>query len=363
MSIYYTEKQQQPEFSMKDIISVLGEAADFDYLKLHICVDIEKTSAVAAMEAGLEFSNFKIDLSSAMKYIQNNDNHSEELEGILYKWQDIMYNYKIHTAISFRGPAWAVYCVCLRIDRQNEDSIEYYSKILNSWEQYEYPYDSQELDAEYERILMSGTAEADFLGCILDNFDSIPPEKYIMFREAYTHLLELYQDVKDFMKFTLLSIPEDSTDNETICRIALEPKNPLISGIAVSENKGFFTLHELIRPDHGNDSPFDSLNKQLAYEQKSNCCFYKEVDKTDDKCLVTNLLKSVADRYTEDMVYRVPLSLELYTEANSVFELGCSIKPFNGAGIERELYEKEAINNEKIAEFAAIAAMEMEDMS
>lgn len=363
MSIYYTEKQQQPEFSMKDIISVLGEAADFDYLKLHICVDIEKTSAVAAMEAGLEFSNFKIDLSSAMKYIQNNDNHSEELEGILYKWQDIMYNYKIHTAISFRGPAWAVYCVCLRIDRQNEDSIEYYSKVLNSWEQYEYPYDSQELDAEYERILMSGTAEADFLGCILDNFDSIPPEKYIMFREAYTHLLELYQDVKDFMKFTLLSIPEDSTDNETICRIALEPKNPLISGIAVSENKGFFTLHELIRPDHGNDSPFDSLNKQLAYEQKSNCCFYKEVDKTDDKCLVTNLLKSVADRYTEDMVYRVPLSLELYTEANSVFELGCSIKPFNDAGIERELYEKEAINNEKIAEFAAIAAMEMEDIA
>ena len=63
------------------------------------------------------------------------------------------------------------------------------------------------------------------------------------------------------------------------------------------------------------------------------------------------------------MVYRVPLSLELYTEANSVFELGCSIKPFNDAGIERELYEKEAINNEKIAEFAAIAAMEMEDMS
>ena len=32
MSIYYTEKQQQPEFSMKDIISILGESADFDEL-------------------------------------------------------------------------------------------------------------------------------------------------------------------------------------------------------------------------------------------------------------------------------------------------------------------------------------------
>lgn len=362
MSIYYTEKQQQPEFSMKDIISILGESADFDYLKLHICVDIEKTASTAAEEAGLEFSNFKIDLSSAMQYIQNNDNRSEELEGILYRWNDILYDYRIHTAISFQGPSWAVYCVCLRINRQDEDSIEYYSKMLNSWQSYEFPYNSEELDDEYERILTSGTAESDFLGCILDNFGSIPPEKYIMLREAYSHLLELYQDVKEFMQFTLLPVLEISTDDDLVCRIALEPKNPLISGLAISEDEGLFTLHELIRPGHGDASPFDSLNKRLTYERNANCCFYKEISQTDSRNIVVDLLRAAADRYTENMVYRVPLSFDFYTEAFSVPDLGCTIKPFN-KNLKRELNETETKNNEKIAEFAAIAAMEMEDIA
>ena len=269
MSIYYTEKQQQPEFSMKDIISILGESADFDYLKLHICVDIEKTASTAAEEAGLEFSNFKIDLSSAMQYIQNNDNRSEELEGILYRWNDILYDYRIHTAISFQGPSWAVYCVCLRINRQDEDSIEYYSKMLNSWQSYEFPYNSEELDDEYERILTSGTAESDFLGCILDNFGSIPPEKYIMLREAYSHLLELYQDVKEFMQFTLLPVLEISTDDDLVCRIALEPKNPLISGLAISEDEGSFTLHELIRPGHGDSGDWLTQGISMGQIKKS----------------------------------------------------------------------------------------------
>lgn len=362
MSIYYTEKKQQPEISMKDIISILGESADFDYLKLHICVDIEKTASAAAEEAGLEFSNFKIDLSSAMQYIQNNDNRSEELEGILYRWNDILYDYRIHTAISFQGPSWAVYCVCLRINRQNEDSVEYYSKILNSWQSYELPYRTQELDDEYEHILMAGTVESDFLGCILDNFGSIPPEKYIMLREAYSHLLELYQDVKEFMQFTLLPVLEISTDDDLVCRIALEPKNPLISGLAISEDEGLFTLHELIRPGHGENGPFDSLDKRLTYEQNANCCFYKEIDKTDNKSIVTNLLKTSADRYAENMIYRVPLSFDFYTEAGSVPELGFTVKPVN-EDCKRGLIEVETKNNEKIAEFAAIAAMEMEDIA
>ena len=73
-----------------------------------------------------------------------------------------------------------------------------------------------------------------------------------------------------------------------------------------------------------------------------------------------DLLRTAADRYTENMVYRVPLSFDFYTEAFS--DLGCTIKPFN-KNLKRELNETETKNNEKIAEFAAIAAMEMEDIA
>lgn len=75
-----------------------------------------------------------------------------------------------------------------------------------------------------------------------------------------------------------------------------------------------------------------------------------------------DLLRTAADRYTENMVYRVPLSFDFYTEAFSVPDLGCTIKPFN-KNLKRELNETETKNNEKIAEFAAIAAMEMEDIA
>ena len=154
----------------------------------------------------------------------------------------------------------------------------------------------------------------------------------------------------------------ENITNDLVCRIALEPKNPLISGLAISEDEGSFTLHELIRPGHGDASPFDSLNKRLTYERNANCCFYKEISQTDSRNIVVDLLRAAADRYTENMVYRVPLSFDFYTEAFSVPDLGCTIKPFN-KNLKRELNETETKNNEKIAEFAAIAAMEMEDIA
>lgn len=336
---------------MNDIREILRNNIEFEQLKEHICGDIEILVKKSAGEAGIPFELLHITSESALRYMEAyDDDETCAIEAPAYEGKDDQFHYLIHTGIQFLQNGWSAISICLRF-KETTDEMEYYEQLTGKWKKVM----EDNIKADEQKIMplqKIPSEESEFADYVLQLTGSL--QNYDEWREKYKRLLELYHDTKEYMQFTCICVGKEDgmsfggvlSRGKEYCRIALEPRNPYISGFGVSVTETAYSLYQLIRPGHDGDELFEivgtkSLTRKLCEIQSKNAFL--------------NLLKDRCDHYYDYMHYMVPICYDVWSVTNDFSEIGNEMETAH-----RELSDQEEQIREELMEFIALALLECE---
>lgn len=346
---------------MNDVKQLIRNNIEFEELKEHICGDIEILVQKSAEEAGIPFELLHINPESALRYMSAyDDTNTNAIEALAYEGDDEQYHYIIHTGVQFLQNGWSALSICLRFSKADEltdatGKIEYYERLTGNWKEVMDSEEMKESDREHAGIISQKSVpleESEFADCVSLLTGSLVD--YDAWKEKYKKLLELYHATKEYMQFTCIYIDKEDatslggtvTQEKEYCRIALEPRNPYISGFGISVTESGYSLYQLIRPGHEGDEEFEMVGTNSLS---------KKICEARNKDELLDLLKDRCDHYYSYMHYMVPICYDVWSVTNDFSEIGDKLQEGH-----RKLSEREEQVREELMEFIALALLECE---
>lgn len=173
------------------------------------------------------------------------------------------------------------------------------------------------LSPELESILNSNSTEKDILNEILYEYEGeLESEEYQSVKAENGPLFELYSETNKYM-LPLFIIDEENGD-----KLYLEPKDVNRNGFIVGCSGSEYVLYQYLDPVDVavNGDMYEKLYEDLVTLSLKD--YSKEVGRTSDLKEMKKCLRMLANRYIEDVVYTVPLSLKTYTESDDLKNIG-----------------------------------------
>lgn len=201
----------------------------------------------------------------------------------------------------------AVYKVIFDFDIE-EDSVTYSMEkhkngvpYLYNFEERMWEEDELVIPKELEEILDEDTLEADFVRKYIgDDQEEITVKGYKEFRNTYSALYTLYEKTHMYMNPSCFFPLYENKP----C-LYLRPKDLFRHGFVVGcEGNTYILYQEAGIYEHWNEP------------------YIHEVGRTDDILQMEQCLNKLANRYTDDDIFTLPLSLDAYTESMDPKNLG-----------------------------------------
>lgn len=193
-----------------------------------------------------------------------------------------------------------------------------------------------------QKILDTESPEADILFELLMAYDgNIDKKKYQAIKSKHSGLFSLYNQTKKFMEpYYILN------DTEKKGVLYLEAKDENRLGFLVGWNGKEYVLYQYIDPLEFNANFDDDFVFENIHETKK---YMKEIGRTADIKRIKKCLQQLANRYTEDIVFTIPLSFEVSTEASNLHHIGRKL--FFSDGKRRPLNEQEQKSLESVKNY------------
>ena len=153
------------------------------------------------------------------------------------------------------------------------------------------------ISPKLEKLLDSDSPEAHILEEVMCAMDGAVTEKgYQSLKSKNKKLFDLYNRVSRFM-LPYLNVEGDG-------KLYLEPRDDNRFGFRVGCTGSEYVLYQYL-------DPFDLIDTDdMCFSE-----YFREVARTPDLKKMKKCLWMLANRYTEDVVYTIPLSLDTYTES------------------------------------------------
>lgn len=201
----------------------------------------------------------------------------------------------------------AVYKVIFDFDIE-EDSVTYSMEkhkngvpYLYNFEERMWEEDELDIPKELEEILDEDTLEADFVRKYIGSDpEGTPTKGYEELRKKYSALYDLYEKTHTYMDPSCyLSLYEEKPS------LYLRPKDLFRHGFVV-----------------GCDSDTYILYQEAGISEHWKKPYVYEVGRTNDIVEMENCLNKLANRYTDEDIFTLPLSLDAFTESTDAENLG-----------------------------------------
>lgn len=160
------------------------------------------------------------------------------------------------------------------------------------------------ISPKLEKLLDSDSPEAHILEEVMCAMDGTVTDKgYQSLKSKNKKLFDLYNRVSHFM------LPYFNVEGDG--KLYLEPRDDNRFGFRVGCTGSEYVLYQYL-------DPFDLVDTDDMHFSE----YCREVARTPDLKKMKKCLWMLANRYTEDVVYTVPLSLDTYTESAGVKHIG-----------------------------------------
>lgn len=187
-----------------------------------------------------------------------------------------------------------------------------------------------EISEKFTKILDSGSPEADILEFLLEYHN--PTEKdYQKIKQKYQKLFSLYNKTNCYMKPVFI-IPKFAKKEDDVI-LYLVPRDMFRHGFCVGMEKNQLVLMQELHMD-------ELMLNGYFYDVNDN--YRKIVGRTDNVNTMRNSLYRLANRYTDDDIFTIPVSLNRYVESNNVKSL---VKRAARKGAELNDVEKKNLNS------------------
>ena len=187
-----------------------------------------------------------------------------------------------------------------------------------------------EISEKFAKILDSGSPEADILEFLLEYHN--PTEKdYQRIKQKYQKLFSLYNKTNCYMEPVFI-IPKFAKKEDDVI-LYLVPRDMFRHGFCVGMEKNQLVLMQELHMD-------ELMLNGYFYDVNDN--YRKIVGRTDNVNTMRNSLYRLANRYTDDDIFTIPVSLNRYVESNNVKSL---VKRAARKGAELNDVEKKNLNS------------------
>lgn len=208
----------------------------------------------------------------------------------------------------------------------NGVTVAQYDSENNIWISHTGP----EISEEFAKILDSGSPEADILEFLLVYHN--PTEKdYQRIKQKYQKLFSLYNKTNCYMEPVFI-IPKFAKKEDDVI-LYLVPRDMFRHGFCVGMEKNQLVLMQELHMD-------ELMLNGYFYDVNDN--YRKIVGRTDNVNTMRNSLYRLANRYTDDDIFTIPVSLNRYVESNNVKSL---VKRAARKGAELNDVEKKNLNS------------------
>lgn len=276
--------QDLPESSngLEDYIGYLRTTADI-LEGCNIYAQDMGTSTLAVI--GLDFSEFSF-------VSEKSTTSPEGLISLTYMYQS---QNAVYTAVFDFDLAED--SISFDIIKQKNETTYFYNFKDHTWEEEK----GLDIPKELEDILDEDTLEADFVQeYIGDDQEEITVKGYKEFRNTYSALYALYDKTHMYMDPSCFFPLYENKP----C-LYLRPKDLFRHGFVVGcEGNTYILYQEAGIYEHWNEP------------------YIHEVGRTDDILQMKQCLNKLANRYTDDDIFTLPLSLDAYTESKDPKNLG-----------------------------------------
>ena len=276
--------QDLPESSngLEDYIGYLRTTADI-LEGCNIYAQDMGTSTLAVI--GLDFSEFSF-------VSEKSTTSPEGLISLTYMYQS---QNAVYTAVF--GFDLAEDSISFDIIKQKNGTTYFYNFEEHMWEEDK----GLDIPKELEDILDEDTLEADFVRKYIGSDpEGTSTKGYEEFRKKYSALYDLYEKTHTYMDPSCyLSLYEEKPS------LYLRPKDLFRHGFVV-----------------GCDGDTYILYQEAGISEHWKQPYIYEVGRTNDIVKMENCLNKLANRYTDEDIFTLPLSLDAFTESTDAENLG-----------------------------------------
>lgn len=178
--------------------------------------------------------------------------------------------------------------------------VALYDSMNNNW----IPYTGPIFPEKFTTILNSGSPEADILELLIDNL-ALEEKDYQKIKQKYRKLFDLYDKTSRYME------PVCTPEKDGSVALYLIPKDEFRHGFCVGVEQNQLVLMQ--------DFHVDEILFTNCYA--ANRDYRKIVGRTDNVSTMRNSLYRLANRYTENEVFTIPVSLNQYVETDNLRSL------------------------------------------
>lgn len=195
-----------------------------------------------------------------------------------------------------------VVSIC-RLERRKYGKIEaFYNEDEDQW----YTLDKLDFSRKLKKILDSKSPESDILNALM-YYSDIGEDEYYDIKRKYKKLFSLYNKTCNYMNPTILQRADGEME------IHLEPKDSLRHGFLVTEDDEDLVLEQYLNFENLERIGYDIQ----AYEWFGNC-YINDVGRTNSINVMKHLLYRLANRYTENDIFTIPISMKQYVESRNL---------------------------------------------
>lgn len=255
---------------------------------------------------------------------------SSEMEDF---WDSLLYEDPAELNFVSKEVDKECYHLQIRYDLENSFVASFFSKwadgipvaLYDSKDNVWIPYTGPTFPEKFTEILNSGSPEADILELLIDNL-ALGEKDYQRIKQGYRKLFALYNKTNRYME------PVCAPEKDGKIALYLIPKDEFRHGFCVGVEQDQLVLMQ--------DFHVDEILFTNCYA--TNRDYRKIVGRTDNVSTMRNSLYRLANRYTEDEVFTIPVSMNQYVETSNIQSL---VKHAARKGVKLNDIEKKNLNS------------------
>lgn len=202
---------------------------------------------------------------------------------------------------------------------------------------------NNEMLKQFKKLSDSHSPEADIMEMLLTIYPEITDDDYRKLKSKSNLIFKLYNATNRFMTPDVIEVPNKKNDPSGVnidrFILCLRPDDPFRHGFAVTQKDQKLILNQYLEPvdifiTEDDIHPEDQFGEDFYTVTGP---YIMEVDRTSDMDIVKHCLRSLANRYTKEDVYTLPLSFYASLESTNLENIGRRIFKRN----ERDISETE----------------------
>lgn len=190
----------------------------------------------------------------------------------------------------------------------------------NFWEE-----ESDVINPYMRDLLDSGAPEKDFLAEIMCTYDGeIDMDEYLFIKFQNNILFSLYNETNKYMNPLCVLSEEGETE------LYLKSRDKNRFGFLVGCSGSEYVLYQYLSPIEigvNRNVSREFFKHLIAFSLEE---YIKEIGRTSDPNEIKKCLRILANRYTDSVIYTIPLSLNTYAESDDLKNIGKQVYSIDG---------------------------------